>query len=72
MTPAPTNDALTSSGFVARAIEVARNTDSWDEADRAFSGQRRWDSPIPRPGTTAVECGPGSVRAVSNQASPTA
>ena len=45
MSPRPA-DAMTSTGFVAYAIEVARTTDSWDEAERAFSGRPRWDTPV--------------------------
>jgi hypothetical protein len=36
---------MTSSGFVAYAIEVARETVSWDDAGEAFEGPARWDAP---------------------------
>jgi len=44
MTPVPT-DEMTSTGFVAYAIEVARKAKSWDEAERAFGRRARWDGP---------------------------
>jgi hypothetical protein len=34
---------MSSAGFVAFAIEVARSQNPWDEAERCFPGQPRWE-----------------------------
>jgi len=41
----PTRTAeMTSTGFVAYAIEVARSTETWKDAENAFCGPARWES----------------------------
>lgn len=40
---------MTSTGFVAYAIAVSRESDSWDAAELAFTGPARWEAGLESP-----------------------